>query len=257
MSGPRRLLEGGTSFERELLASARLDVGSESRLRRTLVAMGAGAAASGAARGAAGALGAGGAGTVATLKWLAIAVVVAGGASGAIAWSGARRAPTRAATPVAPSIASAAIAPVSPPGEPRRSSALGEDAPLVRVPAAPPPPMHRLATAGRPRPAESTPAAPAPAVDATLVAEIAALERARAAVRRRDAAAALRELDAYDRAFPSGALADEATVLRVDALSEGGSRAAAAALGWHFLATNPQSPHAAHVRSMIGEGANP
>jgi hypothetical protein len=48
----------------------------------------------------------------------------------------------------------------------------------------------------------------------------------------------------------------EATVLRVEALARAGDMAAARRTGDAFLASHPQSPYAARVRSLIGE-SNP
>src|SRR5262249_36945392 len=62
--------------------------------------------------------------------------------------------------------------------------------------------------------------APAPAADpaSALKSEIAVLDRARAALRAKDSATALAELDRHRLEFPGGALAQEATVLRIEAL---------------------------------------
>ncbi|MGH7296275.1 MAG: outer membrane protein assembly factor BamD, partial [Polyangiaceae bacterium] len=66
-----------------------------------------------------------------------------------------------------------------------------------------------------------------------------------------DAAGALRRVDAYDREFPRGALAQEATTLRIEALLRQGQRDAALRLADRFLAANPRSPYAARIRLLV------
>jgi outer membrane protein assembly factor BamD (BamD/ComL family) len=90
-----------------------------------------------------------------------------------------------------------------------------------------------------------------------LQAEVSALGKARAALGRRDGQTALEELDLYTQAFPAGLLADEATVLRVDALALSGEATAAAALGRRYLGAHPTSPYGAHLRAVIEGEQNP
>jgi outer membrane protein assembly factor BamD (BamD/ComL family) len=71
-------------------------------------------------------------------------------------------------------------------------------------------------------------------------------------VARSDVATALDALDSYDRTFPSGTLAPEAAVLRVQALLARGDRAAAIALTDAFLRAHPASPYAAKMRALVG-----
>src|SRR5262249_26085826 len=75
---------------------------------------------------------------------------------------------------------------------------------------APPPPPHR----------------PLPD-DATLPSEVQHLDHTRATLAQGFAAAALAELDAYERAFPTGALSDEAELLRIESLAQAGDVGAA------------------------------
>lgn len=102
---------------------------------------------------------------------------------------------------------------------------------------------RRRASAGAPR--------------STLTEEIALLDRAREAIARGSASSALAALDEHDRSFPGAALGPEATVLRVEALSLRGDRAAATRLGRAFLAVHPESPHASRLRSLLGASAAP
>jgi tetratricopeptide (TPR) repeat protein len=98
-----------------------------------------------------------------------------------------------------------------------------EPAPDVSVP--PPPPVRAAAPRPRPaaRPVETAPEA-APA-EAPIVAESRLLAEALATLRQHhDPQQALRALDAYERRFPSGALAPEAAAARIDALLALGRR---------------------------------
>jgi hypothetical protein len=86
---------------------------------------------------------------------------------------------------------------------------------------------------------------------ASIEVEVGALAEVRGALARGAAQEAIAKLDAYGRAFPQATLAEEATVLRVDALSLLGDRAAAARLAGAFLASHPSSPHAPHLEAVI------
>jgi outer membrane protein assembly factor BamD (BamD/ComL family) len=90
-----------------------------------------------------------------------------------------------------------------------------------------------------------------------LYEEIAVLEGVRVALDQGDSRDALRRLDAYDGTFPRSVLAEEATVLRIDALSQIGNQTAAASLARSFLAANPSSPHAPHLRALTSGVHNP
>jgi TolA-binding protein len=85
-----------------------------------------------------------------------------------------------------------------------------------------------------------------------LAAEMASLDAARVALRTKQTELALRALDDYARAFPRGALAPEAMVLRIDALTARGDRGDAAALRKVFLEAFPKSPHSPRVRAALG-----
>lgn len=276
MTSPRRLLAEGTQFERDVLASADLDAGSPRGLKRTLVAIGFSAAAAstavstasaGMAAGtsagsvATGALAGAGAGVL--VKWVGLTLVVAGVVTAAsLASTGGPRGTvaSQAAMPaVRPPPPHAAVS-QSPPSEPTTLDSAG-----MQVARSAPMP-NRSAFAGHTKPRSSDfaaspgpePAAgpPAPVASSALDAEVAALERVRTALERGDAPRALQLLGFYDRAFPKPVLADEATVLRVDALSRCGERAAAAALSRGFIASNPSSPHIPHLRRLIDAAHN-
>jgi len=131
--------------------------------------------------------------------------------------------------------------------------------PMMPATAAPKPMALVAPTA--PAPTETTPAAapaaasaaPAvPAIDARrLVAEVAVLDRARAALRRGDAAGAAAALDEHARAFADGALLAEAELLRIEALAAAGDAAQARRRARDFLSRFPQSPLAKRLRSLV------
>ena len=98
--------------------------------------------------------------------------------------------------------------------------------------------------------AERTPPTEAPA-EASLSREVATLETARQALAAQDAAGAERALTQYESLPPSGALAPEATLIRIDALVLRGQTAVAARLANDYLTRYPRTPHAARLRRIV------
>jgi outer membrane protein assembly factor BamD (BamD/ComL family) len=80
---------------------------------------------------------------------------------------------------------------------------------------------------------------------------VSSLDRARAALAGNDPARALTDLDEHEAEFPSGALAQEATLLRIEALVKLGRRSRAAEIARAFIADHPQSPHLSEVRALV------
>lgn len=203
MSDPHRLLESGDELERALLASARDPHEDRERAQRTLLALGLDFPPTPGTDGSGGNGGGGAAGTGlgAAAKWLggaAAAAAVAAGAAFMLRGAGhAEPGPAPTQTP-----SNVAIAPVpAPEPAPSASSPMEGGAPV---------PPSSLPSA---RP--SAPKAEPPPRDASaLRKEIDALDRVRRALAANDLAGAKRELSAYDRAFPFGALAPEARGLR-------------------------------------------
>jgi hypothetical protein len=246
MSEPRRLLEeeGGSELEMSLLRSARSDGPSAVSRRKTLLALGlagsAGAAvtATTATTTAATVLGGSG-GAVALAKWIAGGVIaglltvgvatVVQSSRGDHADDDARPAPRAAiALPTASAVTRAAEAPPAVPDPPREEPSAAKAAPAA------------------PSGAGAVKAAP------SLTEEVASVDAARSALAAGDTAGALRALDDHDRRFPGGMLGPEATVVRIEALVHRGDRAAAGRLATAFLAAHPRSPHASHLRSLLG-----
>jgi hypothetical protein len=247
-SDPKRLLDSSANDrEVRLLASALDEPPPDGLLDRALAAAGAAGpvgvsgsgAAAGAAKGAAlstggGMLGAIGVGALAGL----LAVSVADYTTGFLGKPApARTAP--AAQTAAPKEMPALLprAPASAgvhlelPEEGRRAEA-GLDRALPLVKGSPPAPSG-------PRLPLSSPS--------NLAGEIALLDEARSALRRGEPARALLALERHAREFPGAQLADEAAVLRVEALEKRGDRAAAAVEARRFLSARPDSPHAERI----------
>jgi hypothetical protein len=86
----------------------------------------------------------------------------------------------------------------------------------------------------------------------SLAEEVAAIKSAKGALAGGNATQALRELEAYKQHFPRGRLAQEATVVRIEALINSGNQAAAGTVADHFLAAHPDSPYSARVRTLVG-----
>jgi hypothetical protein len=129
--------------------------------------------------------------------------------------------------------------------------------PVVHAPEAPaalPPPLPVPSAARAVTRASRGPAAPPASAD--LSEQIRLIEAARAGVAARNGKSALAALDSYAAQFPRGAFGQESLVLRVRALDQSGSSAAATALARSFIARYPQSPHVARLKPIAERGAS-
>ncbi|MDB4933294.1 MAG: hypothetical protein JWP87_266 [Labilithrix sp.] len=269
MSDPKRLA-AGDGLGASLLASARGDAPRSAARARTAAALGlavgVGAGAVGASI-APKAIGAGtSAGKAATALWLkllaagAVTAAVAGGVvvvqpqlagDHADATLRERTRPTATSSPVvtAPVVTPPPAEVVTPP-----PAATSEAPAPVAAPVALMAPATAMPAAPAPTPTATTLTAP---TESPLARELRSLDDARSALGRGDATGALAHLDRHDRAFPSGPLRTEASILRIDALlARGGSadRAAAQGLARDLLAREPAGPHAQRMRT-IADGA--
>jgi len=235
----------------------------------TLAALGLGAAATTAA-GTAGALG----GVAGTAKLLAVGALSGILATGVVV--GARRAlapappdhaehtaTSRPAPPVGerlPAPQSVQAVPFATDDEPAHTE--GPPQVPVRVPrVASHPSSPDPRSEAVPEPVRDTPPrlAPSPvavfdtgvAADSSLRDETAGLDRARSAIAAGNARRGLAELDRHDAAFPHGALAPEAELLRIKALVMTGDGRRAKALARAFVANNPASPHLDQLGSLL------
>lgn len=265
MADPQRLVDDpdASSLGRTLLASASADAPTEEhraaiakRLGIAAILVGTGSQV--------------GAGAAAATAWWKAGVVVAVLGAAITAGVVLTRSPEPAAPPERVVEAPARV--VEPAPRPAPPPAAIEPPPAAIAPAVPAPeaprraaprpaPQRRPAPAARevaPEPAEITQAppavvAPAPVVvDARrLAAEVAVLDRARAALRRGDASATLSLLDQHEREFADGALLAEAELVRIETLIVSGDAATARVRSRAFLTKFPQSPHAKRLRSLV------
>jgi outer membrane protein assembly factor BamD (BamD/ComL family) len=83
------------------------------------------------------------------------------------------------------------------------------------------------------------------------MAELEALRAIRAALASQEPARALTLLDGFDSRFGAAALAEEAILLRVEALADSGRASEAQQLGAAFLAKNPESAYATGIRLRL------
>jgi hypothetical protein len=266
MLTPIRFRDSDDPLARELLASAEQDRAPSASRAKVALGLGLGALASNAAPASLGVA----KGTPARLLRLRLVALqkymLVGLATGLAAVAGWRlTVPTRSEAPVQliqppPSAASVADTPA-----PQPPSAAPEPAAIERAvtPATPVARQHEAAqtealrrpappSAQRP-PVRSSAAASAgaPRQSDTLLAEVAHLDRARAALRDQHAAQAISELDAYAAAFPKAELALEAEVLRVNALMAAGQPSAAAVLARRLLDRPGSEQYRAALRRAI------
>lgn len=268
-----RLQDGeGNDTERLLLASASEDVPSPLAREKTLVALGmvsAAAIAPGAvhaavnlASGGASAKSAGSMTVLALTKWLGTGAALGAFTAACIA---------TATTPglLFPARSNPAVASSAAPAAPPRSVARAPVPLTTSVPEALEGPSDTPAAAsaaalrfGRNSGVEDPGIANAPGASARTVgpganandvlAEVASLDRARAALAAGDARSAIDRLTVHERRFPGGTLEPEAVVLRVRAWLELGQRAEAVALVNRFLNAHPESSQSARLRALVG-----
>jgi hypothetical protein len=240
MTDPRRLLEAPdtTPFERDLLESWSAEQPSEAARTRALGIVGAAVVTSAAVGTAAAAssvvpkvaLGLR-VGLSAFAKWAIVGTIVVGGTVATVAVM-------RPANP--PNVDAKASASASAHTKANATANASASAPTIT-----PDDLPSVA------PLESHRAPAASAQQDSLADEIALFDRAHAALEAGNAPTALALLDEYESRFRTGAFAQEAEVLRVQALVRVGDRAEATRVGDRFLAAHPTSPHAARVRAIL------
>ncbi len=236
MIDPTRLIEetGGDELESSLLQLARHEGPSADGRRKILAAIAAASATSLTTQQAAASTGKG----MTAAKWgvLAVAVVVI---PAAILLRNADEPTTLKAVP------SALKTPAAAEKAPAATEAAPKDA---EGPA--PMALEDLPTLPSQVPASS--GTPAGKPQASLADEVAQLQKAKLALKGGSPARALTELGTYAQRFPRPMLGAEATVLRIEALSQSGDKPHAKTLAEGFLAKNPNSPYAARLRSLTG-----
>jgi hypothetical protein len=147
----------------------------------------------------------------------------------------------------APSLASAR-APARVPGARPAATVVMPSAPSASaVPVVPPKSSAKPAT---PKPSATFDGLPGP--DPRLAAELALIDRARAAVDAKDGARALAELSKHEQQFGRSArLLPEARYLRLEALLLTQDRSGAEAQARKILTEDPHSPHSRRAESVL------
>ena len=259
---PVRLLdEGDSELLRSLISAGREEEPQPAALRRTLIAVSVGAAVTGVAAsasaiGSAGVSGtAGMAGTAAlgtakgastalvVVKWLALGAIAGTIASSAAYGVSAALAPVPPVETAAPRIQDAPVVSQSPAHIAPASKELPE---IPAPPAVAPPPIQILP--------EAAVSVPKTELGAPLVAEVAALDGARQALRAGDAARTLDLLGGYEMRFPEARMLPEALYLRLEAFTLEADKLSAEAVARRILLVYPSSPHAARARAVLGQG---
>lgn len=256
MTEPRRLLESTSgecnAFEADLLRAGRGDAMSGSSKRALVAAaLGGTLATVAAAHATVDAVAAAKVGTSVFAKWmlLVLAGVVLAGSGGLLL----------ARTPVdadAPATASAAPpAPLPAATIPAAVTASAMAAATAAATAPDPDPSARRALPSSAAPSLSPSPVPSMIAADDLAAEAALLDQAREDVARRDGAGALAVLAEHARAFPRPGLADEAFVLRAEALSAQGDAVRLRAIAAPWLASHGASPYAPRVRRALAQAS--
>jgi hypothetical protein len=244
MSDIEHWIDGDAPDEvRELLRAARVEAPRKRALDKAIAAVGAlsatGTLASGASAAALGPAGK----LIVFLKW-----GIGGALSGVIVVGGmslARDAMAPAEAPV-PSLASARAPARVPSSRPEPTVTVVSAPSASAAPVAPVPVPKAVA----PKPSAALDAVPGP--DPLLAAELALIDRARAAVDAKDGARALAELSKHEQRFGRSArLLPEARYLRLEALLLTQDRSGAEAQARKILIEDPHSPHSRRAESVL------
>jgi len=259
----RRLVDGGATATERLLLQAGIDEAPPNRAgrQRALAALGLAVGTSTLAGAAEAALGLPKGVALVQAKWLVFGAISAAAAVGTVeVWTN-RDTATFPATSSA-SLGRKATTPA------RDSSPMESAAPLtrgapsrMRVPRSAAPSLESAVRV----PATLPPSPPAEVVTSPseLVAQVAALDRARAALRAGSARQSVALLDRFDRSYPRSSLAPEATVVRVSALLALGQRARATDLVRAYCRSGGRGAYGHRLMALVGlsetacEGSNP
>lgn len=242
MKDPQPLLDdGATALELALLQAGDADRPSPKARQAALAALGLSGAILSASSPVAAAAGNAAVSSGARLlaaKWWAIgALVTASGAAG-LGYGYATSAGSPATSPSAHAAPQPSHAPLTSTAELPAPQVFPTPIPVVTTTEHPPaPPLRSSSSASNPG----------------IQDQIAIIDRARAAVAAHQPAAAMAALDDYQRRFPGGVLAQEASLLRIETLVARGDKAGAARLGHRFLERYPRSAMAARIKSLIGD----
>jgi len=181
--------------------------------------------------------------SLAIMKWVGLAVLVVGGAAFVRSMLATPSSDPRATSSAEPSTSIVALP----------SASSSAPSPIEPVPSsAPPAPLAAASSPVRAPAASASAIASSPPKPLSLRAELELLDAIRADLAGGNSTSALAKLDRYDREFQGGALADEAAVLRVEALLAHGDQARAEAFATRFLATHRGTPYESRIRTLLG-----
>ena len=260
---PRLLEEGATAVERNLLGAGQSEEPAERSVQRAVAALGLAPTVGLAAMGTASASTAGTVSAMSTLTWVGGGLLVAGGlALGAYRLAPGQDAPSaafrtqRAESTVQESVAGPEPSPPEPAVPAAQTVDPEADDSAAEVQDEPVGVLQKPA----PAPAQKSAIEPAPASDAppaatgdSIGAQVQMIDSARRQLGAGNASGALEQLDRYRQKYPQGMLGQEATLLRIEALAQGGNRAAARQLARRYLANHPNSQYSKRIQSLIGE----
>ena len=242
MNDPDRLLESDSSpVGRALLGSLKHDAPSRASKKRALAGAALAATAAHSAHSAASA------GTVLLLaKWTAAGALLGGVASGGVVVLNDAQEASKTDTPTI-AVRHTATAPVATRVTPTEPTLPAQEAT----------PDPETLHVGEGAQAAGVAATPSPshsaAAPTSLREQRVAIDGARRMLASGNAAGVLRELDSYDVKHRRQFFAQEAMVLRIEALTRLQQTSRAQALGRRFLRSYPDSPLAKRVRTLTGE----
>jgi hypothetical protein len=265
----RRLVDGGATVKERLLLQAGIDESppNSAGRRRTLAALGVAVGASSVTSTATAAVVLGRGGALAQAKWVVFGAVGAAVAVGSVEFA-TRSDPVPPPSPAPVSTSVGRKATVTPKGSAHVVRALPPPAPpsepsLLPAPYPVPDGARAPAVLSSSRPSRDR-ALGSPSVDlsrasrtevaspAELVAQVAALDRARAALRAGRAGESVALLDRFDRSYPGSRLAPEATVVRVSALLALGRRTQATELVRAYCRTGGRGAYGHRLMTLVG-----
>jgi hypothetical protein len=254
MTDPTRLVErGANDVELALLRAGVADEPSRRAIQRAAAALGLAAGIGATAPGAVAASTAGQAGLWTTLKVVGAGLLVTGGlAVGAAQLFGEGPAPQQR------TLAPQAESPPRATGrQAAKPTAAQDPADMAAAPRTEVPKRIEQPAATDVKPSTRSGSAVG-RNGASIAEETAMIDAARRQLGAKNPTGALRQLDAYRAKFSRGMLAQEATLLRVEALAQSGNRAAARQLARRQLERNPNSQYARRLEPFLGnEPTNP
>jgi hypothetical protein len=250
MKEPPRLLDEMTGLDRAVLEAARADEPSPVQRRRVLAALGA-AGATGFSTSAASASLLAKLGALGSAKVFIGLVVVGSGVGWTLLHRDAPKSAPATVVVVTTSFATSAVSPTV--GFPPTQAT--QDVATAVSEIVPAPQVTSVASVAPKKPPKIAKAILAPPVleASSFTRELGLIDEARLSLAAHQAGKALAALDRRDVEFPTGALALEARVLRVEALAAAGDGKSASAIAADFLERHPGSIYEARLLKYVAE----